>query len=54
MLFIGEKVGTAGRRRRSPPPKVDIAVDPLEGTNLCAIGAPDAIAVMAARTRASC
>src|SRR6185369_10588407 len=41
MLFIGEKVGHGG-------PKVDIAVDPLEGTNLCATGAPDAIAVIAA------
>src|SRR4029077_9679918 len=29
-------------------PKVDIAVDPLEGTNLCATGAPNAIAVLAA------
>jgi fructose-1,6-bisphosphatase class II len=42
MLYIGEKVGT-----RSGPP-VDIAVDPLEGTNLCATGAPGAIAVLAA------
>ena len=32
-------------------PQVDIAVDPLEGTNLCATGAPGAIAVMAASTR---
>jgi fructose-1,6-bisphosphatase class II len=49
MLFIGEKVGMAAR---NPPmgydlPKVDIAVDPLEGTNLCATGAPNAIAVLA-------
>src|SRR6266481_3496138 len=42
MLFIGEKVGTGGG---SP---VDIAVDPLEGTNLCATGASNAIAVLAA------
>jgi fructose-1,6-bisphosphatase class II len=42
MLFIGEKVGKAG----SVP--VDIAVDPLEGTNLCATGAANAIAVLAA------
>src|SRR5512134_3124324 len=42
MLYIGEKVGT-----RSGP-AVDIAVDPLEGTNLCATGAPGAIAVLAA------
>jgi fructose-1,6-bisphosphatase class II len=32
-------------------PEVDIAVDPLEGTNLCALGAPDAIAVLAASER---
>ncbi len=29
-------------------PEVDIAVDPLEGTNLCATGAPNALAVLAA------
>lgn len=40
MLFIGEKVGRGG-------PKVDIALDPLEGTNLCATGAANAIAVIA-------
>ena len=34
-----------------PYPEVDIAVDPLEGTNLCALGAPDAIAVLAASER---
>jgi fructose-1,6-bisphosphatase class II len=50
MLFIGEKVGLA----LQPDSKnrtfdgVDIAVDPLEGTNLCATGAADAIAVLAA------
>src|SRR6266699_5033406 len=43
MLFIGEKVGSGGAGTR-----VDIAVDPLEGTNLCATGAPNAIAVLAA------
>jgi fructose-1,6-bisphosphatase class II len=32
-------------------PEVDIAVDPLEGTNLCALGSPDAIAVLAASER---
>jgi fructose-1,6-bisphosphatase II len=42
MLFIGEKVGSGSG------PAVDIAVDPLEGTNLCATGAPGAIAVLAA------
>jgi len=42
MLYIGEKVGTGSG------PAVDIAVDPLEGTNLCATGTPGAIAVLAA------
>jgi fructose-1,6-bisphosphatase II / sedoheptulose-1,7-bisphosphatase len=41
MLFIGEKVGT------KLGPKVDIAVDPLEGTTLCAKNMPGSIAVMA-------
>src|SRR5579862_8961818 len=41
MLFIGEKVGT------KTGPKVDIAVDPLEGTTLCAKDMPGSIAVMA-------
>src|SRR5918999_6081582 len=50
MLFIGEKVGIAHRTegKGGSFPKVDIAVDPLEGTNLCATGAPNAIAVLAA------
>jgi fructose-1,6-bisphosphatase class II len=43
MLYIGEKVGMGAGN-----PAVDIAVDPLEGTNLCATGAPNAIAVLAA------
>ncbi|MDR0498536.1 MAG: class II fructose-bisphosphatase [Holophagales bacterium] len=43
MLFVGEKVGMG----TSFEP-IDIAVDPLEGTNLCATGASNAIAVMAA------
>ena len=42
MLYIGERVG-----QPDSPHKVDIAVDPLEGTNLCATGANNAIAVMA-------
>jgi fructose-1,6-bisphosphatase II len=50
MLFIGEKVGQ-GARGLAGLPEVDIAVDPLEGTNLCATGAPNAIAVLAASTR---
>jgi fructose-1,6-bisphosphatase class II len=47
MLYIGEPVG-------APPPDgvqypaIDIAVDPLEGTNLCATGAANSIAVLAA------
>jgi len=42
MLYIGEKVGTG------TGPGIGIAVDPLEGTNLCANGTPNAIAVLAA------
>ena len=50
MLFIGEKVGMATRPENASLAfrKVDIAVDPLEGTNLCATGEPNAIAVLAA------
>jgi fructose-1,6-bisphosphatase class II len=47
MLYIGEEVGNKGRRGA----EVDIAVDPLEGTNLCATGAPNSIAVIAAAPR---
>jgi fructose-1,6-bisphosphatase II len=47
MLFIGEEVGRGG----SSSPEIDIAVDPLEGTNLCATGSPNAIAVLAASER---
>jgi fructose-1,6-bisphosphatase II len=43
MLYIGEKVG----RARAGDPEIEIAVDPLEGTNLCATGAPNAISVIA-------
>ena len=48
MLYIGEKVGSARGDGNSKLPPVDIAVDPLEGTNLCATGAPNALAVLAA------
>jgi fructose-1,6-bisphosphatase II len=50
MLYIGEKVGLANGKKGNgrPYPSIDIAVDPLEGTNLCATGAPNAIAVLAA------
>ncbi len=41
MLYIGEKVGT------KQGPRVDIAVDPLEGTTLCAKNMPGAIATLA-------
>jgi fructose-1,6-bisphosphatase II / sedoheptulose-1,7-bisphosphatase len=44
MLFIGEKVGT------KKGPKVDIALDPLEGTDLTAKGMGDALAVVAMAT----
>lgn len=47
MLYIGERVGRGWIDDDADSPKVDIAVDPLEGTNLCATGAPDAIAVIA-------
>ena len=55
MLYIGEQVGLAhaldGRGGSDGFPQVDIAVDPLEGTNLCATGAPNAIAVLAASNK---
>lgn len=41
MLFIGERVGTGAG------PKVDIALDPLEGTTICANGGPNALSVIA-------
>ena len=44
MLYIGEEVGAGG-------PEVDIAVDPIEGTNLVAKGQPGAIAVIAIAPR---
>ncbi|HLH12440.1 MAG TPA: class II fructose-bisphosphatase [Methylovirgula sp.] len=47
MLYIGENLGT------SLGPKVDIAVDPLEGTTLCAKDMPGSIAVMAMATGGS-
>ncbi|MBJ6765848.1 class II fructose-bisphosphatase [Myxococcaceae bacterium JPH2] len=43
MLYIGEKVG----KRGEGAPAVDIALDPLEGTNLCAYGRPGSISVVA-------
>jgi fructose-1,6-bisphosphatase II / sedoheptulose-1,7-bisphosphatase len=56
MLYIGEKVGMVHAKDLGGPrpvryDEVDIAVDPLEGTNLCATGAPNAIAVLAASNK---
>jgi fructose-1,6-bisphosphatase class II len=49
LLYTGEEVGA--RRGHDGAVQVDIAVDPLEGTNLCATGAPDSITVLAAAER---
>ncbi len=43
MLYIGEKVGSAIGKG----PKIDIALDPLEGTTICAKAGPNALAVLA-------
>jgi fructose-1,6-bisphosphatase class II len=43
MLYIGEKVGSG----EADSPKLDIALDPLEGTTVCAVGASNSISVMA-------
>jgi len=43
MLYIGEKVGSA----IGSGPKIDIALDPLEGTTICAKAGPNALAVLA-------
>src|SRR3989454_3754669 len=56
MLYIGEKVGMVNASDIVGPrparfDEVDIAVDPLEGTNLCATGSSNAIAVLAASNR---
>jgi fructose-1,6-bisphosphatase class II len=50
MLYIGERVGQAHLASEAVRrfTKVDIAVDPLEGTNLCALGMPGAVSVLAA------
>src|SRR5437762_11697297 len=49
MLFIGEKVGA--HKDHPEALRVDIAVDPLEGTNLCATGGAGSITVLAASER---
>jgi fructose-1,6-bisphosphatase class II len=53
MLYIGEELGGGifSDEARAEFPEVDIAVDPLEGTNLCALGGNNAIAVLAAAER---
>ena len=43
MLYIGEKVGSGNG------PKLDIALDPLEGTTVCALGLPNSISVICHR-----
>ncbi len=42
MLYVGERVGTG------TGPRVEVAVDPLEGTTICASGGPNALSVIAA------
>jgi fructose-1,6-bisphosphatase II / sedoheptulose-1,7-bisphosphatase len=49
MLFIGEEVGTG--HKTGTGPEIDIAVDPCEGTNLCAYSQPGSIAVLAIAER---
>lgn len=53
MLYIGEELGGKdySDEEKAGFPEIDIAVDPLEGTNLCALGANNAIAVLAAAER---
>ena len=48
MLYIGEQVGRRPEDDRRAAPQIDIAVDPLEGTNLVALGLANAITVLAA------
>src|SRR5476649_355451 len=47
MLYNGEQIGDG------TPPQVDVAVDPLEGTRLAALGMPSALAVIALSERGS-
>jgi len=51
MLYIGEPVGRHGAADREASQAIDIAVDPLEGTNLVAMGQANAITVLAASER---
>jgi fructose-1,6-bisphosphatase II len=47
MLYVGEEIGNG------MPPEVDVAVDPVDGTRLTALGLPGAIAVVAVADRGS-
>lgn len=47
MLYVGEEIGNG------KPPRVDVAVDPIDGTRLLALGMPGAIAVVALAARGS-
>src|SRR5439155_10120000 len=47
MLYIGEEIGNG------LPPRVDVAVDPVDGTRLLALGLPGALAVVATAERGS-
>ncbi len=49
ILYVGEELGTLAGEEGAPA--ADIAVDPLEGANQCATGAPGAVAVLAAAER---
>ena len=51
MLYIGERLGRVDHEDGDPHVQVDIAVDPLEGTNLVATGSRNAITVLAASER---
>jgi fructose-1,6-bisphosphatase II len=51
MLYIGEEVGRRVANERRQQPAIDIAVDPLEGTNLVALGQAGAITVLAASNK---
>jgi fructose-1,6-bisphosphatase II len=51
MLYIGEQVGRQAEDERRAAQESDIAVDPLEGTNLVALGQTNAITVLAASER---
>jgi fructose-1,6-bisphosphatase II len=53
MLYIGEPVGRHDETDPDTVPAIDIAVDPLEGTTLCAKGMPNALSVIALAERGS-